>query len=285
VGVFDSILKDASEEDKAFLSRHPELQPTVAKLEEDFHVADESLRAWEGWKANHWDPELKTTREHAEHYRQLLSAQDRIKQLEEAGVTDMTFEQLKDQLLKDNTVAQAIVAPQIDKFSREVLAPQLNGVVNAMEGIFTKMTPIMFRHKEEFGEILDPEPLLKFMSEKKNFDVPRAYDEFVSARRTEKAAAAKTELEAQHQAELTKAREEERAKVQQELAMNATASPTDLGGAGPAMGHLERSRLAGKVKEGQPPEGPPAEARLGDGSVSGLGYRKWLEKQAAGPVQ
>jgi len=289
MGIFDQILKDATDEDKAFIGRHPELQPTVAKLEEDFKVADESLRAWETWKNDHWDPEARATKEHVAHYRELLTAQERIKELEAAGVSDMTFEQMRDQLTKDPTIkslVESTVAPQFDKFGREVLAPQLNGVVSAMEGIFTKMTPIMFKHKDEFGEILDPDQLLKFMTEKKNFDVPRAYEEFVSARRTQKSAEEEKAREAKHAQELAEAEKRGEQKAKQELAMGATTSPTDLGGPAPAMGHLERSRLAGKVKEGQPQDAPPQEARLGDGTVSGLGYRRWLEKQnAPGSVQ
>lgn len=291
MSIFDEILVKVKDEDKAVLARYPELGTTVAKLEEDLRVANEALTPWETWRANNWDETAGTTKAHVAHYQQLVEAQNKIKELETAGVTDMTFAQMKEQLQKEGLVltrqdAEAAAASQLREFAEKVHRPTMNSVVGAMETIFAGIYPLGFQHKDEFGEVLDPNSVLSYMNEHKVLDPRKAYEEMVAGRRAEKNAAAQKALEEQHKAELEKVRQEERTKVQQELAMGASGSPTDLGGPAPAMGHLERARFEVAKKEGEPAPGPPPEAKLGDGVVSNIGYRKWLNKQgSAGPVQ
>jgi len=291
MGIFDEILAKVKDEDKAVLAKYPELGATVAKLEEDLRVNNEALMSWEKWRVTDWDEEAGTTRATVAYYQQLVEAQNKIKELETAGVTDMTFAQMKEQLQKEGLVlskqdVEAAAAAKLNDFTEKVHKPAMNQVVGAMETIFAGIYPLGFRHKDEFGEVLDPNTVLTYMNEHKVYDPRKAYDEMVAGKRNEKADVDKKALETKHQEELQAAEQRGAEKAKQELAMGVGGSPTDLGGPAPAMGHLERARMESAKKDGEPPAGPPPEARLGDGVVTNIGYRKWLNKQgSAGTVQ
>ncbi len=287
MALFDEILAKVNAEDKAVLEKYPDIAATVTALEKEYQEANAALTQWEEWRANNWDDEAKTTKAHVMDYQKLVAAEQRIRQLEAAGETGMTWEQIKEQAQKEGVFltkeqAEAVARARLEEFVEKVHKPALNNVVGAVETIFAGIYPLGFKHQQEFGEVLDPSAVLKYMNEHKIYQPEKAYEEMVSARRAEKAAEAQKELEKKHQEELEAARREEREKVRQEMAMAATSSPTDLGGVTRAMGHLERARMAEGAKDKETPAGPPPDAKLGDGVIAQLGYRKFLSKQNPG---
>lgn len=287
MALFDEVLAKVKPEDRAVFEKYPEISETVAKLESDFRVANEAVSAWESWRQNNWDDEVGATKAQVAALRELAEAQRRIQELESAGETGMTWEEIKAQAQKEGVFltreqAEAVAKQRLDEFVEKVHRPALNNVVGAVETIFAGIYPLGFKHQQEFGEVLNPNDVLKYMNEHKIYQPEKAYEEMVAGRRAEKAAEAQKALEEKHQKELEAARKEEREKVQQELAMAATSSPTDLGGVTRSMGHLERARMEAVMKEGTPPAGPPPDAKLGDGVIAQLGYRKFLAKQNSG---
>jgi len=282
VGIFDELVAKVGEEDRLVLAKYPELQSTVAKLESDYHEADRLLKEWETWKAANWDEKNQATKQTVEAYSQLTTAQQRITELETAGATDMTWEDLQ---AKVRAEAESVVAPKLGEYvTAKQHQEQINALANGMEVMFSKTAPLLLKHQREFSEDLDPQQVFKYMQENRVNDPTAAYDQMVAPRRAEAQAASQKALEEKHLKDIEEAREAGAKAKAEELAMSPTGSPTDMGGPAPMVGQLDRLRMA----DGAPSDGLPEavqKARLGDGRTAQAAYDDWRKSKAATTVQ
>jgi hypothetical protein len=282
VAIFDEILKGVTEEDKAVLAKYPQLAQTVTNLEAAYTEADTKLNGWESWRKENWDEEAQTTK-------QAAAAQARVRELEAAGVSDMTFDEIKEQLREEGFVAtkadiEAALAPKVAGFvSAKDHQEALNTLAAGFERAYFKSAPLLNKHQREFGEDLDLQPVFKYMQENKIYDPEEAYNKMVAPRRAEKATADKVALDEKHKLEITEAEARGAKAKAEELAMSASGSPTDLGGPAPYMGHLDRTRMADGEPSKDLPE-PVQKARLGDMRTAQAAFEDW-RKAKTGSVQ
>lgn len=244
--------------------------------------------AWEKWKNENWDPDLKMTKAEAEaqdRIRAIESENETLRQLQETG--DVTFEQLQSEVdkmvtaktkgaLTDEQFNQKYGTKLFDKvaYDKEVNERVTNWTA-ARDNMYLQLYELGFKHKDEFGEILKPADVIKFANEKGKQDLEEAYGMMVSSRRTEK-------QNKDMEAKLEAARKEGELKGKQEAAMGATGRmPSDTGA--PEMSHLQQRLLRGTEKEGEAKI--PDEIKM-DGSgrlghaVADI-YRKAKAEQAA----
>lgn len=212
--------------------------------------------AWETWKTNNWDPELKMTKAEAEaqqRIREIESENETLRQLQETG--DVTFEQLQSEVDKMVTAKTkgALTEEQFNQkygtrlFDKEAYDKEVNQRVTnwtaARDNMYLQLYEMGFKHKDEFGEILKPGDVIKFANEKGKQDLEEAYNLMVSSRRTEKQ---NKDLELK----LAEARKEGESKGRQEAAMGTNGRmPSDAGA--PEMTHLQQRLLRGTEKEGE----------------------------------
>jgi hypothetical protein len=134
---------------------------------------------------------------------------------------------------------------------------------------------LTLKHKDEFGEILDPQPLLEAANEKNALNLREFYEkDWVVEARHKK-------MEASHAAEIKRLQEQkdqEVAKIKQEaderlarMAPSPSGSPTD-GGEG-SMSAMQRHMLGIKDdKDPKIPEGP-----IGGGSAAAAAAAQYRE--------
>jgi hypothetical protein len=281
--LFDKLLEQVKDEDKTVLDKYPQLKETVTNLEAAYADADQRLLGWERWKIDNWDDQAQTTK-------QAVVLQQRVRELEAAGVSDMTFEEIKAQLQKDGFVAtkadlEAALTPKLQGFiSSDDHQKALNNLAAGFEQMYAKSANLPLKHQREFNEELDMSALFKYMNETKIFDPEEAHSKMVAARRAEAATAAKAAEDAKHAQEILDAEARGAKAKAEELAMSASGSPTDLGGPAPLMGHLDRLRMA----EGDPSKGLPEtvqKARLGDMTTAQEAFQEWRKSKLGGTVQ
>jgi hypothetical protein len=279
MSIFDQILEGVTDEDKAVIAKYPQLKDTVTKLETAYADADTRLTGWEDWRKEHFDDSAGTTKE-------TVALRERVAQMEAAGATEMTFDQIKEQLQKEGFVAtkqdiDAALAERTKGFiSVEDHNKSLNTLAAGFENAFVKGAPLPLLHKEEFGEKLDLGAVLKYGSEHGIYDPEKAWNEMMAPRRAEKAAADRAAAEAKHQEELAAAEKRGEEKVRQELAMSASGNPSLLGGPAPYLGQLDN----GRMPEGSTPTDLPEAvktAKLGDMKTAQAVFDKFRADHAA----
>jgi hypothetical protein len=277
MALFEKLLEQVKDEDKTVLDKYPQLKETVTNLEAAYADADQRLLGWERWKIDNWDDAAQTTK-------QAVALQNRVRELEAAGVSDMTFDEIKAQLQKDGFVATKADMDAAMKAQGFISADDhqkaLNNLAAGFEQMYAKSVNLPLKHQREFNEDLDMPALFKYMNENKVFDPEEAHSKMVATRRAEASTAAKTAEDAKHAQDILDAEARGAKAKAEELAMSASGSPTDLGGPAPLMGHLDRLRMA----DGEPSKDLPEavqKARLGDGRTAQAAFEEWRTKRTA----
>lgn len=277
MSIFDNIIKDIPQEERAILEKYPQLKNTIEDLER-------KTAAWNAWAEENWDREANATKAEVALKAQLEAEIERANQLEQQiGAGDeMTFDQilagLKNQGFVTKAEIDSAIAPHVKSAKEEALTA-LNRTAVGQQFIYAKVTPLAIRHPQEFGEDLDIEAFFKHMEKTNSFGNPQAaYDSFVAEKRESKRRKEQEELMKKHQEELEAARREAeelgRKKALEERGMSVL--PGDQRGQSEGLGPLQKKILdAAKQEDGsyKIPEG----TRLGDDTISQIGAQMYLE--------
>jgi hypothetical protein len=259
MGVFDDILRAAPAEDQAIFNKYPQLKTATEKLENDYASASRFAGEWVNWQQKYWDADHGMTREEKRLSDELAAAQARLS----AGV---------------NTGADADEVAALRKEFETKLAETRKASedqINGMNFFYRAAASRLLPHQQEFGENLDPNALMTFMTTNRITDPDVAYDRMVAGRRSELAAKRQKELDEKHAADLEAARQEGYNKRAQEVAMGPNGSlPTDnTGGIAGVTARVEQSaqQLPDDVKA------IIAGAKPGDGQLAALGYKMFTQ--------
>lgn len=293
MSIFDDILAKADAVDKSVLEKYPQLKaavdeldtikPQLTELSTKFTDADTRLKGFETWAQTNWDYTQNKTKAQ-------IAAEQQVAELRNAKDSDMTFEEILEGLKTQGIVTKTDIEPVVTEAVNKVTggfakAEQLNGLANGSMALYSEMTPLLFQHKDEFGEILKPNDLIKFMNDKRIDNFQLAYDQMVSPRRTEAQQKAAAEATAKHQEEIAAAEKRGEEKARQAVAMGVDGRiPTDLGGTPPVMGHLQRAfNERGQAAKGD--EVKTDSSKLGDLVTAQMGVEDLLKERATRAVQ
>jgi len=218
MGIFEEILAKAEDSDRAVLEKYPELKQSMEKLE---NAAVDYAK----WYAANWDEEHGMTRGEWAARQQLQELQARLEALE-ANPGSMSDEHASS-LLEDARRAGLLSHAEVQKILDERLKQyqeQTNQVLSGMQAFYGQVYGLGFKHKDEFGEPLDPNELWNYMVRTGVRDPKVAYEQMVAPKRAE--------IQAKQQEQLLKEAEERGAqRARQELAMGGqNALPTDTSG-------------------------------------------------------
>jgi hypothetical protein len=216
------------------------------------------LQEWEAWRQSNWDDGQAMTKREIQKLEQindLTFELEILKQAQEAGMTfDEVGQYIDKELGKKNLVSKDYLDKEfkkdlIDRATYEKdLNTKIGGVANGMEYIYTSTLPAVLKHKDEFGEILDPVEIIKYANENGYKKIDEAYERMVAPKRAE--------IQTKKNEEALKlAKEEGRKEALKERGMgNEGQRPVDDGP--PVMGHLERRLRGPKDETDKPIEGP-----------------------------
>jgi hypothetical protein len=261
MGVFDTILAKATPEDRAVLDRYPELQASVAKLEQDLGTVSRYAGEWVGWQKENWDADAGMTKAERALRDELAAAQ--------ARVTSGT----------ESAADVALLRKEFDTKVADVEKKSL-AAIEGMNHFYRAAATRMLPHQQEFKENFDPQKLMEYMQQNRISDPDAAYDKMVAARRTELAAQAAKDMETKHAADITAAEQRGAERKAQELAMGPQGMlPTD--NTGGILGVTARVDTPAKVSDET--KARVTEAKLGDGSLAQLGYEMYRRGEL--PVQ
>ncbi len=211
--------------------------------------------AWEKWKGENWDEDLKMTKAEAqaqERIRDIQAENETLRQLQEAG--DVTLEQLAqefDRLFA--TKAKGVMTEQAfnDKFGKRLfdkdaydkeINERVTNYTAARDNMYLGLYQIGFKHKDEFGEVLNPLDVIKYANENNIQDMALAHERMVSPRREERRKAEETKREEKTKTDLEAAKQAGIAQGRQEAAMGSGGRmPSDAGV--PEMTHLQERLL------------------------------------------
>lgn len=176
------------------------------------------------------------------------------------------------------------------EFQKEIAAKEaaLLKHVDTTNGVtataFATLPQLTLQHFQEFGEVLDPKPILTEAVAKNRFDVEAIYREQTAERRQQKLVsgyeAKEAQLKADYDAKLAAQQKEwdERAK---KLEGMGAGSPTPSESQPSEMGAFQRQYLGmDGSKDGVRSNGVPDKARLGDGMIAQIAARNDFERAA-----
>jgi hypothetical protein len=283
-------LKDGRLRQSEFSRRMNELAE-----EKKSHEADiGQLALWRDWRKTHWVDDGEgggMTAEEKEARDQLAQVNQELETLKAAQEAGMTFDEvsqfIETDLKKRNVVTKADLDGRfVDKtafrnttdpkelkgkfvdasFYKEDSNERINSVANGLEYIVEHSLPLMFQHKEEFGEIIKPRELITFMNENGFKDIDKAYDVWVGPKRQELS-------KAKYEKDLAEAekRGEEKALKNNGLAVGGK-NPADQGA--PVMSHLQRRLTMPKDQQDADPVPENMELGKGVGGIIAQQYRK-----------
>ena len=245
---------------------------------------------WTKWRQDNWlENERKTKAEAARDTRisELERDLEAARQAALATGDEMTFEQLNQALEKFQSDKGIVTKNDLDKWGTDK-EKSLTDYIKGNNQIFGRMAVdvpyIMARHSAEFGEVLDPDPVIKAAAEKGNYNLRDFYErDFVVERRekarTDKHAAELKKIQDEADAKVKAAQEEaERLKTQMTGA-TGTGNPVDMGTAD--MGPLQRQMQMPAADNSGGDQKPP-DAPLGEGSIAAFAARQFALKQAQG---
>lgn len=210
-----------------------ELRPKVAKADQ-----------WDAWEFENWDAEHGMTK--AEYTLQqgnvALTARLAAAGTGEGG--EVTFDDLNKHLdakIKELGIDPTKLVKQED-FDKVVATrtEEARNYNNYTANLATRATFAMMKHKEEFGELLDPNDLFKYAQDNKIDNLDDAHNKMVSERR-------QTAVDAKQKAALAAEREAGKKEGLQERAMGDGQMPVDMGS--PDMGHFQKTLLNAGKKE------------------------------------
>lgn len=262
MGIFDDILAKTSAEDKAVFDRHPELKSSVEKLEKDLDTSARYNAQFLDWRKKNWLEDQGMTVREKTLADELAAANARIQAAADAGADPDSIQAA----LKTEREA-------LDTKFKE-LQNQFGQSLEGMHKFYGSIAPKLLTHQKEFGEVLDPNSVLKYMEDNKINDVNTAYDKMVAPRRDEASVAAARLLDEQHQEALKKAKEEGVAEGRLQSTMGPQGDlPTDqtggiLGVTVPISKPMEIPKELAESLSGHP---------LGDGTRAAVGldmYRR-----------
>jgi hypothetical protein len=264
---FDDFLKTVPAADQEVLNRYPTLKASTEQMERDVQLlAPHAQRAieWDKWRDAQWDEHAGMTVVEKGLRTELAAAQARLN----AGIgTRSDASAVID--LKNELQAK------IDATKAESLR-----AVEGMNYFYNVVSNRLLPHQKEFGENLDSQKLMDYMTASKINDPSVAYDKMVAGRRTELAAKAEQDRTAAQQTALEAAKKEGYEQAARERAMGPGGmSPTDqTGGIAGITAHVApQATISDEVKA------KAAEAKLGDGSLAALGHEMYRRGQL--PVQ
>lgn len=253
MGVFDDILANASEEDKQVLLKYPELRKSMERLEKA--AAD-----YAQWYHANWDEEHGMTRSEWAVRQQLEELQRKLEQMQSnpTEFSQSEFQEALEEGQRSGLLTQAEVQRLLDERVRQ-LQQENERVLAGMQSFYSQVYTLGFRHKDEFGEVLDPNQLWNYMVQTGIRDPQLAYEQMVAPKRAE--------LQRQRYEQAIKEAEERgMQKAKQELAMGSQGvMPTDTSGGLPIGG-------------GEAPKGVPddllqkaKDLKIGDPALAQLG--------------
>lgn len=239
---------------------------------------------WEQWKNDNWLPDLNMTKEEEAATRRALDLEKEVETLRQSKEGDVTFEEIQAEVDKlVGAKMKGVVTEEtlkkdrenyLDKttFERE-MTNRLLQTENGLTHVFLKTYPLGFQHQKEFGEVLDPQELVKYAVEKKINDLGEAYNSMVATRRTEVQGKAMEE-------KLAEAKRQGAEEAKKAAAMGPNGRmPVDSGA--PEMTHLQE-RIMKKSKSEDPdatkaiPEDVKAD---GSGRLAQLVAEQWRKDQ------
>jgi hypothetical protein len=195
----------------------------------------------------------------------------------------MTFDDLKTDLdsymkgkgvLTKDEAANFLAKKDIldDKGNPKFVSPdQLNNSFAGVEYLYSTVTPLLFKHKDEFGEVLKPADLIKYANDNGIRDLEKAYEQQVSAKRQE--------IQTQkHAAEIEKVKKEAAEEALKNVRMGQQGNmPVDQGSS--QMGHLE-ARIKGTEEDRAELAKIPESAQLGKGMLGRFAAQEYMKEQA-----
>jgi hypothetical protein len=212
-----------------------ELKPKLAKAE-----------AWDTWESDNWDFEHNMTKAEYVLTQRNLDIQTSLETAALGKGGEVTFDDLNKHLdakIKALGIDPAKLVKQED-FDKAVgsKVEEARNYNNYTANLATRATYCMLKHKEEFGEILDPNDLFKFAQEKGISDIDDAHAKMVADKR-------QARIDAKIADEKKAEREAGRKEGLQERAMGESNMPTADGS--PDMGHFQKRLLSiGEKKDG-----------------------------------
>lgn len=282
MGLFDELLGQVEEADRAVFQKYPKVAERIDKN-------NEFVDKWELWRRNNWDEEAQMTKQAAEAIRARDAEIEALKLLQ-AG--DMDWDQIKgniDQTLEQFAKARKFAtADDLKKTFETEITPKLvvksNGkdvplaeyaqnLERGMEFTYAHTAHMPLQHFQEFGTPMKIEELFTHMREKGIAKFEDGYESFVAPKRKAKADAEFAEREA-----ALKKREDDLKDAQ----MRKGSLPDDPRGAAPEMTALTM-RIAAHKKVDLP-EGTPklTPGELGSGTATQDAYQAYLKDQANG---
>lgn len=263
---------------KEFGMRQSDYSRRLDEVREDLS----ELTSWREWRKNNWEEGENMTKAEKAKVTQ-IEALEREKQELESRVglgDDMTLEQLESwgqELIKKN----GFVTEETLKLKETEYRDLVKGVNQFTAQAALNVPYLNQKHKDEFGELFDPEEFVNDAVKANRFDLKAFYEERVAPKRVEKM---KSDFEQQkktltedldrQKTEAVKAAKDE---AERARAMGAGGqNPSDIDS--PTMGAMQRKIL----KMDQLEEGSKApEVPLGEGGVAAFAAREWANKQAS----
>jgi hypothetical protein len=268
MAIFDDILNGVAAEDRAILAKYPALKTSVETLETQRNEAARYASTWVNWHNENWDPETNTTKRERELAAALADATTRLSSAAGAGADESTLAILRKELADTRKLVEDSQAKSLQS-------------IEGLHNFYGTIQSRMFAHKEEFGENLDGNAVMTYMTQNGIKDPVVAYERMFAGRRAELATQRTKDLEAKHLADIEAAEKRGRELAAREAAMGPGGSlPTDNSGG-----------IAGVTGMGKPAEVPDAlktamkDAKVGDGSLAALGYQAYLRGDLPGMQQ
>ena len=208
-----------------------ELRPKVAKADQ-----------WDAWEAENWDAEHGMTKAEYALQQGNRSLTERLAVAATGTGDEVTFDDLNKHL--DTKIKALGIDPtklvNKDDFEKAIgsKVEEARNYNNFTANLATRAAYRMMKHKDEFGELLNPDDLFKYAQENKIDSLDDAHDKMVADRR-------QTAIDTKQKAALDAAKAEGKKEGLQERAMGDGQMPVDMGS--PDMGHFQKTLLnAGK---------------------------------------
>lgn len=232
----------------------------IKAKEKDFEKIREKMDEWEKWSDDNWDAEAGMTKAQKQ-------AMEELARLRESGEGEMDFNKLADWTNKF-VAEKGLVSKSDLETTLGEKEKQFTSNLDGHSYLTMKVPHLLMKHFKEFGEILDPQEVVKKAEELKNYNLDSVYDGMVADRRqkiSEEALNKKLE-----EARLAGIEEGKKAAMG-----SRSPSPTDSGS--PEMSQV-RDRMLGKTSEGD--EDPYKNLSLDDGDmIARMATREFLENQ------
>ena len=286
-GAFDEILERfGTDEDRQqfqqFTEKNPFLKESVLRQSDYSRKMDEvrddlaSLQKWDEWRKNNWDDDHEMTRTELAKLQKLEATEQKLAELESRALLeggDVDFNQLEawgNEFIKK----QNLVTPEAIGVKEKELKDFVTGMNSFTARAATKIPYLNQKHFNEFGELFDPEEMLKQAVTKGRFDdLDKFWESEYAAPLREKQRTDKWDKERKELEDKAAAAEERGRQEGARMAGAGATNPTD--GNGPTMGAFQRSYL-GLNKSGSEDSGAP-EVPLGDGGLSAFAANKYIK--------